>query len=232
MASTETAILHDDLATMILPCCNPELTPNARLCLTLKAACGFSVKEIARALGMQEEAIKKTLTRAKEKVAGDWHILQTLDPDRVALRFRLVLETIYALFNEGYAASGGVRQLRHYLSAEAIHLADSFLLSTLTPAACSGELHALRALMLLHFVRFQAHRCRRAAPAIARSGSQPMEWCHDSSRAGGASGFASSSAGVRLSSGSAPCRRACHQPSLCPNQLADHSCPLCPTAPA
>lgn len=149
-------ILHDDLAIMILLCCNPELSPNAQLCLTLKAACGFSVKEIARGLGMQEEAVKKTLTRAKEKVAAAGQSLQTLNPDRIASRFRLVLETIYALFNEGYAASGGQAQLRHDIAAEAIHLADIFLHTTLTPLAHVGELHALRALMLLHFARFQA----------------------------------------------------------------------------
>lgn len=148
--------LHDDLATMILLCCNPELSPQAQLCLTLKAACGFSVKEIARALGMQEEAAKKTVTRAKEKVAAEWQTLQTLNPDRIQRHFRLVLATLYALFNEGYAASGGETQLRHAMAAEAIHLADLFLQTPLTPPAHLGELHALRALMLLHFARFQA----------------------------------------------------------------------------
>lgn len=155
-ASTDTAILHDDLATMILLCCNPELSPQSQLCLTLKAACGFSVKEIARALGMQEEAAKKTVTRAKEKVAAEWQTLQTLNPDRIQRHFHLVLATLYALFNEGYAASGGETQLRHAMAAEAIHLADLFLQTPLTPPAHIGELHALRALMLLHFARFQA----------------------------------------------------------------------------
>jgi RNA polymerase sigma-70 factor (ECF subfamily) len=153
---TDTALLQDDLATMILLCCTPELSPTAQLCLTLKAACGFSVKEIARALGMQEEAVKKALTRAKEKVAAAGQMMLTLDPDRIASRFRLVLATMYALFNEGYAASGGETQLRHAVAAEAIHLADIFLHTTLTPSAHLGELHALRALMLLHFARFQA----------------------------------------------------------------------------
>ncbi|NJN44967.1 MAG: sigma-70 family RNA polymerase sigma factor [Anaerolineae bacterium] len=57
----------DDLAKMILLCCNPELPPRVQVCLTLKSACGFSVSEISRALGMQEEAVKKTITRAKAK---------------------------------------------------------------------------------------------------------------------------------------------------------------------
>lgn len=155
-SSADTATLRDDLATMILLCCNPELNPNAQLCLTLKAACGFSVKEIARGLGMQEEAVKKTLTRAKEKVAAAGQMLQTLNLDRITKRFRLVLETIYAIFNEGYAATGGETQLRQVVAAEAIHLTDIFLHTSVTPPAHIGELHALRALMLLHFARFQA----------------------------------------------------------------------------
>lgn len=146
----------DDLAVMILLCCNPELSPKAQVCLTLKAACGFSIPEIARALGMQEEATKKTITRARTKVTGDREVFTVLDPVRIQARFGLVLETLYALFNEGYAASRGEVQLRRDVAEEAIHLVNVFLKATITPDAHRGALHALLALMLLQFARFDA----------------------------------------------------------------------------
>ncbi|MEZ4708673.1 MAG: sigma-70 family RNA polymerase sigma factor [Caldilineaceae bacterium] len=154
----------DDLAAMILLCCNPELNPKAQLCLTLKSVCGFSVKEIARALGMQEEAAKKTITRAKTKVAAQIDELRTLNPLRIAERFQLVLDVIYAMFNEGYAASGGPTQLRRDVAEDAIRLADIFEQSALTPAARRGELHALLALMLFQFARFDARTDAHGAP--------------------------------------------------------------------
>jgi RNA polymerase sigma-70 factor (ECF subfamily) len=51
----ETEETLDDLAAMILLCCNPELNPKSQVCITLKSACGFSVKEIGDAGGSHEE---------------------------------------------------------------------------------------------------------------------------------------------------------------------------------
>ncbi len=146
----------DDLATMILLCCNPELSAKAQVCLTLKAACGFSVHEIARALGMEDEAVKKTITRAKDKIAEAPENLRALDPKRIAERFALVLEVVYAMFTEGYSASGGESQLRNEIAETSIRLADVLLASQLTPVSRHGELHALMALMLLQYARFAA----------------------------------------------------------------------------
>ncbi len=146
----------DDLAAMILLCCNPELNPKAQVCLTLKSACGFSVKEIARSLGMQEEATKKIITRAKLKIADDQGVFRDLDTGKISARFPLVLETLYAIFNEGYAASSGDLQLRREVAEDAIRLADIFLQTSFTPRQYLGELYALVALMLFQFARFDA----------------------------------------------------------------------------
>ncbi|MDX1418184.1 MAG: sigma-70 family RNA polymerase sigma factor [Candidatus Promineifilaceae bacterium] len=155
------AAVSDDLAAMILLCCNPRLTPKAQVCLTLKSACGFSVPQIARAMGMQDEATKKTITRAKKSFAAQRETLSALDPERIAARFVLVEETIYAMFTEGYAASSGESQLRRDIAEEAIRLTDIFLQSSVTPPAQQGELQALMALMLFQFSRFAA----RVTPA-------------------------------------------------------------------
>lgn len=154
----------DDLLAMILLCCNPELNPKAQVSLTLKAACGFSVKEIARALGMAEEAIKKTITRAKEKVAADPALLQDLNQQRIADRFPLVMETLYAMFTEGHSASGGESQLRREIAEEAIRLAGLILPSKFAPDESKGELQALLALMLLQGARFDARADRNGTP--------------------------------------------------------------------
>lgn len=173
----------DDLATMILLCCNPELSAKAQVCLTLKAACGFSVHEIARALGMEDEAVKKTVTRAKEKMSGDPAILHALDAKRIEARFALVLETVYAMFTEGYSASRGESQLRRDIAEEAIRLIDTLLASTLTPQSRIGELHALMALMLFQFARFEA-RADASGVAIRLQEQDRGKWNAELIRAG------------------------------------------------
>ncbi len=157
-------IVLDDLAMMILLCCNPQLNPKAQVCLTLKSACGFSVKEISRALGMQEEATKKIITRAKQQVAREQHAFSKLITERIESRFTFVQETIYAMFNEGYAASSGETHLRRDIAEEAIRLATIFLHTTLTPPQQQGELQALFALMVFQTARFDARTSPSGLP--------------------------------------------------------------------
>jgi RNA polymerase sigma-70 factor (ECF subfamily) len=146
----------DDFAAMILLCCNPDLSERAQLCLMLKAGCGLSVREIGRLLDMADEAVKKTITRAKEKIARDDDAFGALDRQRITSRFPVVVETVYALFTEGYAASSGDLLLRRDVAAQAVHLCDVLIGSSLTPPEALGNLHALTALMLLQLARFDA----------------------------------------------------------------------------
>lgn len=173
----------DDLAAMILLCCNPELNPKSQVCITLKSACGFSVKEIARALGMQEEATKKIITRAKEKIEEDHTVFQELNEERIAERFTLVLETLYAMFTEGYSASGGEMQLRKDVAEDAIRLVNVFLQTTLTPEERKGEIHALTALMLFQFARFDARADESGLP-IRLQDQDRSKWNQGMIRAG------------------------------------------------
>lgn len=173
----------DDLTTMILLCCNPELSAKAQVCLTLKAACGFSVREIARALGAEEETVKKTITRAKEKVSANPSILHALDAARIEERFPFVMETLYAMFTEGYSASSGVSQLRRDIAEESIRLADVLLAGKFTPEKYKGGLQALIALMLLQYARFEARVGDDGVPL--RLQEQPRDkWNREIIRAG------------------------------------------------
>lgn len=173
----------DDLATMILLCCNPQISPKAQVCWTLKTACGFSVQEIARALGVGQENIKKTITRARHTMSQDPDVVNGLDPDRIAHRFPVVMETLYAMFTEGYSASSGESQLRREVAEEALRLADVMLESTVVHQAYKGELEALMALMLFQFARFDA-RVGDGGMPVRLAEQDRGKWSQDMIQAG------------------------------------------------
>lgn len=143
----------DDLSKMILLCCNPLINEKAQVCLTLKSVCGFSIGEIGKALGMQEEAVKKILTRAKQEISKNPKVLLELDENRIKERFSLVLDTLYALFNEGYSASSGESQFSEEITEEAIRISLILLESKYTHWERRGELEALIALMFFQVSR-------------------------------------------------------------------------------
>jgi RNA polymerase sigma-70 factor (ECF subfamily) len=119
--------------------------------LTLKIVGGFSVGEIARALLAQESAVAQRLVRAK-RLLRDRNV-EFRAPDAADLTERLdsVLDAIYLLFNEGYAATSGDTLLREDISAEAIRLARVVVHH---PTTGVPRAWALLALLLLHAARF------------------------------------------------------------------------------
>lgn len=104
------------------------------------------------------------MPRAKEKVAAEPTLLQDLNQQRIADRFPLVIETLYAMFTEGHSASSGETQLRREIAEEAIRLAGLILPSKFTPDNRKGELQALLALMLLQGARFDARADQNGTP--------------------------------------------------------------------
>ena len=135
----------DDQLRMIFTCCHPALAPEARVALTLREVCGLTTEEIARAWFTTPSTIAQRIVRAKARIR-DARIPYVV-PARAELPSRLdaVLQVIYLVFSEGYAASSGDRVTRHDLSAEAIRLARA--LHELLP---EREVAGLLALMLLH----------------------------------------------------------------------------------
>jgi RNA polymerase sigma-70 factor (ECF subfamily) len=153
--SGDDSVVEDDRLRLIFTCCHPALSLEGRLALTLREVCGLTTEEIAHAFLSTPSTIAQRIVRAKAKIR-DAHIPYVL-PSREDLSDRLdtVLQVIYLVFNEGYAASSGTSVTRSDLSQEAIRLGR--LLMELLP---EPDVMGLLALMLLH----ESRRAARQTP--------------------------------------------------------------------
>ena len=144
---------EDDELCMMVMACHPELPRESRVALTLKTVGGFSVAEIARAFLAQESTIAQRLVRAKRLIRERDIPLDLPVASEMSTRLDSLLEVLYLMFNEGYAAHVGEALVRQDLVQEAIRLAR--MLSR-HPATNAPKTHALLALMLLHAARIPA----------------------------------------------------------------------------
>ena len=129
----------DERLELIFTCCHPALALEAQVALTLRALGGLTTEEIARALLVEAETMKRRLSRAKRKIKGAG-IPFSVPPDHLLPeRLAAVLGVVYLIFNEGY---GG----RVDLASEAIRLGDA--LAQLMPD--EPEVQGLLALMLIN----------------------------------------------------------------------------------
>ena len=154
--------IGDDLLRLIFIACHPVLSAPARAALTLRLLGGLTTHEIARAFLVPEPTIAQRIVRAKRTLA-ERHIPFEL-PARAELAGRLgsVLEVIYLVFNEGYAATGGEDWMRPALCAEAMRLGR--VLAGLM--AGESEVHGLVALMELQASRVGARTGPAGAPVL------------------------------------------------------------------
>ncbi len=143
--------IKDNQLRLLFATCHPSLSPKSQIILTLKTSIGFQVHEIARALDMKLEAVKKNLTRTKQQIR-----LQNL-PLRVPYalhsreRLNSVHRVLYLIFNEGYSASSGKVLIRKELCLEAIRLLRELLEEK---QIFNADTQALYALMLFNIARF------------------------------------------------------------------------------
>ncbi|MFJ9540360.1 RNA polymerase sigma factor [Streptomyces sp. NPDC101225] len=141
--------IDDDLLRLVFTACHPVLSAEARIALTLRLLGGLTTAEIARAFLVPEPTVAQRIVRAKKTLATRNIAFEVPDgPEREA-RLGSVLDVIYLIFNEGYAATAGDDWLRPALCEDALRLAR--VLSGLMPK--EPEVHALASLL-----EFQASR--------------------------------------------------------------------------
>ncbi len=141
--------IDDDLLRLVFTACHPALSAEARTALTLRLLGGLTTAEIARAFLVPEATVAQRIVRAKRTLARRNVAFEVpYGPDREA-RLGSVLDVIYLIFNEGYAATAGDDWLRPALCEDALRLAR--VLSGLMPK--EPEVHGLTALL-----EFQASR--------------------------------------------------------------------------
>jgi RNA polymerase sigma factor (sigma-70 family) len=144
--------LGDELLGLIFTACHPILSPDARAALTLKVVGGLTTDEIARAYLLSEATIAQRLVRAKKAIARAGLTFEVPRGAELAARLPSVLEVIYLIFNEGYAATAGDDLVRPGLCLEAQRLGR--ILAGLMPG--DAEVLGLLALMEIQASRQQA----------------------------------------------------------------------------
>jgi RNA polymerase sigma-70 factor, ECF subfamily len=136
--------VEDDRLRLIFTCCHPALSPEAQIALTLREVCGLTTEEIASAFLIAPATLAQRIVRAKAKIRTAGIPYQVPSLTDLPERLDTVLQVIYLVFNEGYAASSGTSLTRADLADEAIRLGR--LVIELLPDA---EAIGLLALMLL-----------------------------------------------------------------------------------
>jgi RNA polymerase sigma factor (sigma-70 family) len=144
--------IGDDLLRLVFISCHPVLTSEARAALTLRLLGGLTTDEIARAFLVSEPTIAQRIVRAKRTLSEAHVPFEIPRKAELASRLASVLEVIYLIFNEGYAATAGADWMRPALCEEALRLGR--ILAELAPQ--EPEVHGLVALMEIQASRSRA----------------------------------------------------------------------------
>ena len=162
--------IQDDELRLIFTCCHPALAPDARIALTLREVGGLTTEEIARAYLVPVPTIAQRIVRAKAKIRDDAIPYEVPAPAELPARLESVLQVLYLIFNEGYAATQGPGLTRDDLCAEAVRLARLVVELLAEPEALG-----LLALMLLHDAR-RATRVDAAGDLVLLESQDRSRW--------------------------------------------------------
>ncbi|CAA9338167.1 MAG: RNA polymerase ECF-type sigma factor [uncultured Lysobacter sp.] len=154
--------IGDDLLRLVFIACHPVLARESRVALTLRLLGGLSTSEIARAFLQPEATIAQRIVRAKRTLAERRVPFEVPGKAEWPERLDAVLEVVYLVFNEGYAASSGADWLRPVLCDEALRLGR--VLARLMPH--SAAVHGLLALMELQAARAPARTASDGTPVL------------------------------------------------------------------
>ncbi|WP_210572827.1 RNA polymerase sigma factor [Streptomyces sp. GESEQ-4] len=160
--------IDDDLLRLVFTACHPVLSAEARIALTLRLLGGLTTAEIARAFLVPESTVAQRIVRAKRTLATKNVAFEVpYGPDREA-RLGSVLDVIYLIFNEGYAATAGDDWLRPSLAEDALRLARQ--LAVLMPK--EPEVHGLASLLEFQASRMAARTGPDGEPVLLQDQSR------------------------------------------------------------
>jgi RNA polymerase sigma factor (sigma-70 family) len=154
--------IGDDLLRLVFTACHPVLSAEARVALTLRLLGGLGTGEIARAFLVPEATVAQRIVRAKRTLADAGVPFEVPGGPDLAPRLASVLEVVYLIFNEGYAATAGQDWMRPALCEEALRLGR--ILAELAPL--EPEVHGLVALMEIHASRTGARTGPSGEPVL------------------------------------------------------------------
>jgi RNA polymerase sigma factor (sigma-70 family) len=154
--------IGDDLLRLVFICCHPVLSVDARVALTLRLLGGLSTDEIAHAFLVGEPTIAQRIVRAKRTLSEARVPFEVPTGADFEARLSSVLQVIYLIFNEGYAATAGSEWTRPALIEEALRLGR--ILAELVPH--EPEVHGLVALMEIQASRSRARRGPSGQPVL------------------------------------------------------------------
>ncbi|WP_431679160.1 RNA polymerase sigma factor [Kitasatospora sp. KL5] len=154
--------IEDDLLRLVFTACHPVLSTEARVALTLRLLGGLSTDEIARAFLVPEATVAQRIVRAKRTLARADVPFEVPQGEELAPRLASVLEVVYLVFNEGYAATAGDDWMRPALCEEAMRLGR--VLAGLMPD--EPEVHGLIALLEIQASRTRARTGPNGEPVL------------------------------------------------------------------
>jgi RNA polymerase sigma-70 factor (ECF subfamily) len=154
--------IGDDLLSLIFTACHPLLSTEARIALTLRLVGALTTAEIARAFLVPEPTIAQRIVRAKRSLAEARVPIEVPRGEDRDVRLSSVLEVIYAIFNEGYAATAGEDWMRPALCEDALRLGR--ILAGLESE--EPEVHGLVALMEIQASRTRARTGPSGKPVL------------------------------------------------------------------
>jgi len=154
--------MGDDLLRLVFTACHPVLPAQSRVALTLRLLGGLTTDEIARAFLVPEATVAQRIVRAKRTLAEARVPFELPRGEDRSARLSSVLEVIYLVFNEGYAATAGEDWMRPALCEDALRLGR--ILAELAPQ--ESEVHSLVALMEIQASRMSARTGPAGEPVL------------------------------------------------------------------
>lgn len=139
----------DERLPLLFGCCHPAISPDAQLALTLRAICGLTTAQIARATLTPESTVAQRIVRAKRKIGAADIPLRIPEGSERASRLDIVLTVVSVMYSEAHLIAGGDAVADRDLADDALWLARVVAQELPREAEAQG----LLALLLFHRAR-------------------------------------------------------------------------------